>query len=86
MTRAVALDYAGRGIRVNAIRPALVMTDIGERDYAKAPDKLASNFARIPMGQAGQPEEIARAVTWLCSNDSSFITGAAIPVDGGRTL
>ena len=86
MTRAVALEYAGQGIRVNAICPALTLTDIIERDYAKAPDKLASSFARIPLGRAAQPEEVARAVTWLCGADSSFITGTVIPVDGGRTL
>ena len=86
MTRAVALDYAEQGIRVNAICPALTMTDIVERDYAKAPGKLASNLASIPMGRAAQPGEVARAVTWLCGADGSFITGTAIPVDGGRTL
>jgi NAD(P)-dependent dehydrogenase (short-subunit alcohol dehydrogenase family) len=86
MTKSVALEYAARGIRANAVCPGLTLTSIVETGFADAPDKLAYLFGRIPMGRAGQPDEVARVVTWLCSAESSFITGAAIPVDGGTSV
>jgi len=86
MTKSVALEYAARGIRANAVCPGLTLTSIVETGFADAPDKLAHLFSRIPMGRAGQPDEVARVVTWLCSAESSFVTGAAIPVDGGTSV
>ena len=86
MTKSVALEYAAGGIRANAICPGLIMTSIVESGFTQAPDKLAYLSGRIPMGRAGQPDEVARVVTWLCSDESSFITGAAIPVDGGTSV
>jgi len=85
MTKAVALEYADRGIRVNAICPGLTMTAMVESGFALAPEKLEYHRARIPMTRPGQPDEVARLVTWLCATDSSFITGIAIPIDGGST-
>jgi NAD(P)-dependent dehydrogenase (short-subunit alcohol dehydrogenase family) len=86
MTKSVALEYATRGIRANAVCPGLTMTSTVENGFAQAPDKLAYLFGRIPMGRTGQPDEVARVVTWLCSAESSFVTGAAIPVDGGTSV
>lgn len=86
MTKSVALEYAARGIRANAVCPGLIMTSIAETGFAQAPDKLAYFLGRIPMGHAGQPDEVARVVTWLCSAESDFVTGAAIPVDGGTSV
>lgn len=86
MTKSVALEYAARGIRANAVCPGLTLTSIVETGFADAPDKLAYLRGRIPMGRAGQPDEVAQVVTWLCSAESSFVTGAAIPVDGGTSV
>ena len=86
MTKSVALEYAARGIRANAVCPGLTLTGIVESGFADAPEKLAYLRGRIPMGRPGQPDEVAQAVTWLCSAESSFITGAAIPVDGGTSV
>jgi NAD(P)-dependent dehydrogenase (short-subunit alcohol dehydrogenase family) len=86
MTKSVALEYAARGIRANAVCPGLTMTSIVETGFADAPDKLAYLRGRIPMGRSGQPDEVARVVTWLCSAESGFVTGAAIPVDGGSSV
>lgn len=73
-------------IPANAVCPGLTMTAIVATGFAQAPEKLAYLRGRIPMGRPGQPDEVARVVTWLCSADSSFITGAAVPVDGGTSV
>ena len=86
MTKSVALEYAAQGIRVNAVCPGLTMTDIVRHGFAEAPDKLAYLSGRIPMARPGEPEEVGRAVLWLASDDSSFVTGAALPVDGGTSV
>jgi NAD(P)-dependent dehydrogenase (short-subunit alcohol dehydrogenase family) len=83
MTKSVALEFAARGIRVNAVCPGLTMTEIVRTGFSAAPEKLEMLQSRIPMQRVGCPEEVAQVVTWLCSDASSFITGAAIPVDGG---
>lgn len=86
MTKSVALEYAERGIRVNAVCPGLTMTEIVRTGFDKAPEKLAYLSGRIPMNRTGEPEEVARAVLWLASDESSFVTGAALPVDGGTSV
>lgn len=86
MTKCVALENAARGIRVNAVCPGLVMTELVEHGFAAAPDKLAMLTGRIPMQRTGRPDEIAEAVLWLASEESSFVNGVALPVDGASAV
>ncbi|RKR74792.1 SDR family NAD(P)-dependent oxidoreductase [Frondihabitans australicus] len=81
LTKAAALDYGTKGIRVNAIAAGLVDTPLVAT--GRSPEVMAARIAAHPIGRIGRPEEIADAVVWLCSNRSSFVTGTAIPVDGG---
>lgn len=84
-TRSVALEYARQGIRVNAVCPGTIDTPMVERMYANEqldPDEV---LAGTPMGRLGTPEEVAAAVLWLCSDAASYVTGVALPVDGGVT-
>jgi len=87
LTRNAALEYAAFGIRVNAVCPGIIRTPMAEKistelgpDYLEAVGRKAH-----PLGRLGEPEEVARLVTFLASDDSSFITGTAIPIDGGMT-
>jgi len=87
ITRTAALEYARRGIRVNAVCPAFVHTPMV--DSFVAADPLHFNLDRLagmqPMGRMGTPQEVAEAVVWLCSDAAAFITGIALPLDGGTT-
>ena len=83
LTKSVALEYAARGIRVNAVCPGMVMTDLVTREFAKAPEKFEMLSQRIPAARPGTVEEIAAAVLWLSADESSYVTGAALSVDGG---
>jgi NAD(P)-dependent dehydrogenase (short-subunit alcohol dehydrogenase family) len=92
MTKAVALDYARENIRVNAVCPGDTFVDRWmERGYFESSDPVTieeamkESSAYIPMGRFGKPEEIAKAVLFLASDDSSFITGHLLLVDGGNT-
>lgn len=85
LTRAAALDYAKQGIRINAINPGFIATEMIDRAVAgmgSTADDLAST---VPMGRMGQAEEIAQAVVFLCSDAASYITGQPLVVDGGFT-
>jgi NAD(P)-dependent dehydrogenase (short-subunit alcohol dehydrogenase family) len=81
MTKVAALDYADKGIRVNAVAPGPILTH-----HLKAAGPRAQELAgqSTPMRRVGQPEEVAEAVLWLCSNRSAFITGVTLPIDGGQ--
>jgi len=83
-TRSLALDCAADNIRVNAVCPGLVATDMSTAAIADPVDRDFW-FERIPMGRAAGPEEIAAAVAFLASDDASYMTGAIVPVDGGAT-
>ena len=92
MTKAMALDHARENIRVNAVCPGDTFVDRWmERDYAGISDPallekaIQQKSAYLPMGRFGKPEEIARAVLFLASDDSSFVTGHLLLVDGGNT-
>jgi len=76
------MEYAMQGLRVNAVCPAVIRTAMAERFFR---GKEAIVDSLHPMGRAGTPEEAAAAILWLCSPQASFITGQALPVDGGVT-
>ncbi|WP_104091116.1 SDR family NAD(P)-dependent oxidoreductase [Arthrobacter sp. GMC3] len=81
LTRVAALDYAGAGIRVNAIAPGPILTDRLAAAGSAAQQMAA---AAVPLGRLGQVRDVAAAAVWLCSEQSSFVTGTVLPVDGGR--
>lgn len=82
MTKALALDFAPKGVRINAVAPSLTDTDMAE--FAMKDDETVSAFKnRIAMGRAGTPEEVADVIVFLASDDARFVTGTIIPVDGG---
>lgn len=85
LTRAAALDYAQAGIRVNAVCPGVIRTPMIDKVIADNPQMEQALAEGAPVGRIGEPEEIAGAVTWLCSDAASFMTGQALAVDGGWT-
>lgn len=85
LTRAAALDHSADGVRINAICPGGIRTALAEGVFAQQPGMEEQLTAAHPIARLGTPDEIGRAVAWLCSDAASFITGTAIPVDGGWT-
>lgn len=85
LTRSAALQYATQGIRVNAVAPGLVRTPTASRITALHPDAEAAMLAGIPQGRWCEPEEIAEAVIFLCSDRAAHITGHIMAIDGGMT-
>jgi NAD(P)-dependent dehydrogenase (short-subunit alcohol dehydrogenase family) len=85
LTRSAALEYAPRGIRINAICPGTIATPMVTDMIEKGELDTAEAIANQPINRLGEPEEIAAAVLWLCSPGASFIIGVALPVDGGYT-
>src|SRR4030081_1744638 len=83
-TKSAALEYAARGIRINAICPGLIWTPMSDQMVAAGQgEALEAMQKSIPMARVGRPEEIANAVLWLCSDAASYVTGQSISVDGG---
>jgi NAD(P)-dependent dehydrogenase (short-subunit alcohol dehydrogenase family) len=83
-TKSAALEYASRGIRINAVCPGLIQTPMSEQMVAAGQgEALKAMEKSIPMARVGRPEEIANAVLWLCSDAASYVTGQSISVDGG---
>ena len=83
LTKTAALENAKLGIRVNAVCPGVIKTPMIDRLTSNNKDVEAQYAAQEPIGRLGQPDEIATAVIWLCSNEASFVTGQALAVDGG---
>ena len=83
LTKTAALEYAEQGIRVNAVCPGVIDTEMVERFTGGQPEAEAAMIEMEPVGRMGHPEEIADAILWLCSDRASFVTGQAIAVDGG---
>ena len=85
LTRSAAVEYGKQGIRVNAVCPAVIDTEMFRRAAAIEPRKAEFAAAMHPVGRIGKAEEIAAAVLYLCSAGAGFTTGIALPVDGGST-
>ncbi len=97
MSKAAALEYATKGIRINSVHPGMIQTPImaktlprsekgaASADAAAADAMIKSIFSRTPMGRFGHPEEIAYGSLFLCSDEASFVTGAELVIDGGWT-
>jgi NAD(P)-dependent dehydrogenase (short-subunit alcohol dehydrogenase family) len=83
LTRTAALEYAEQGIRVNAVCPGVIQTAMIDRIVDGDAEAEAQFTALEPVGRMGSPAEVAQAVVWLCSDAASFVTGVAMPVDGG---
>ncbi|MCU1479321.1 MAG: dehydrogenase, short-chain alcohol dehydrogenase -like protein [Subtercola sp.] len=84
LTKSAAVEYSGRGVRVNAVLPGLIQTPLVEGIEARQPGFIDQVVEQHPIGRIGQPRDVANTVVWLASDLSSFITGASIAVDGGR--
>ncbi len=85
LTSSAALEYAPRGIRINAICPGTIETPMVTDMIEKGELDMAEAMANQPIARLGSADEIAAAVLWLCSPGSSFVIGVALPVDGGYT-
>ena len=83
LTKTAALEYAKKGIRINAICPGEILTPMSETYFKDSPELAAKILEAEPVGRFGQPEEVAESAIWLCSDAASFVTGHAMVVDGG---
>ena len=83
LTKTAALETAKQNIRINAVCPGVIHTAMIDRITGKDKEVEKQYIGMEPMGRMGDPKEVAEAVIWLCSDSASFVTGAALPVDGG---
>jgi NAD(P)-dependent dehydrogenase (short-subunit alcohol dehydrogenase family) len=86
LTRAAALDYAKQGIRINAVNPGAIATELFARSIDQVGITADDFVSMVPMGRIGQAEEIAQTVVFLCSDAASYITGQPLVIDGGFTV
>jgi NAD(P)-dependent dehydrogenase (short-subunit alcohol dehydrogenase family) len=86
MTRAMAVELSPQGIRVNAIAPGFIYSDMTDKALNSDPDRKAKVFGRTPMGHMGQPTDIAEAALFLSGDAAKYITGVVLPVDGGNSI
>lgn len=83
LTRAAAIEYADKGVRINAVAPGVIRTPMADRALLDDAEVASRVTAMHPLGRLGEPEEVASAVVWLCSSHASFTTGHVLPIDGG---
>jgi NAD(P)-dependent dehydrogenase (short-subunit alcohol dehydrogenase family) len=86
LTKSAALEYASRGIRINAVCPGIIDTPMVSGMLTSEPEAMKELLKEVPTGRLGRPEEVASAVLWLCSQGASFVIGHALVVDGGYTI
>jgi len=86
LTRTAALDFGKQGIRVNAVCPGVIHTTMVQSLIDNIPEIIDTLNTQAPVGRIGQPQEIAEAIVWLCSDAASFVTGHALAVDGGYVI
>ena len=86
LTQQLAVEFASMGIRVNAIAPGFIFSEMTAKALDADPDRKARVLARTPMGRLGNADEVASAAVYLCSDAASFITGVNLPVDGGNSI
>lgn len=86
LTKSTAVEFARRGIRVNCVCPGPTRTGMHDSLVAIAPQIVEAMNMKVPMGRIAEPEEVAAAAVWLCSDEASYITGHALPVDGGLVI
>ncbi len=86
ITRAMAVELSPQGIRVNAIAPGFIYSEMTAKALDSDPERKAKVFSRTPMGRMGQPEDIANAALYLASDGAVFVTGVVLPVDGGNSI
>jgi NAD(P)-dependent dehydrogenase (short-subunit alcohol dehydrogenase family) len=85
LTKSAALEYADRGIRINALAPGLIATERFESARERYAATIDARLAEIPMGHPGSMDDVAGTVAWLFGAGSHFLTGAVIPLDGGES-
>lgn len=86
MTRAMAVELSPKGIRVNAIAPGFIYSEMTAKALDSDPERKAKVFSRTPMGIMGQPEDIGNAAMYLASDAAKYVTGVVLPVDGGNSI
>jgi NAD(P)-dependent dehydrogenase (short-subunit alcohol dehydrogenase family) len=86
LTRTLAVEWAPSGIRVNALAPGFVQSDMTDQAFQSDPERKRRALERTPMGRLGHAKEVAAAALFLCSDAASFITGVHLPVDGGNSI
>lgn len=86
LVRALAAEWSSGGVRVNAIAPGWIDTEMSRKAFAGDPERRQKVLSRTPMARTGQPSEIGEVAAWLCSPAAGFITGQTLPVDGGASI